>query len=87
MTEQEIIKVVQGFLDGKQIQSKLKIHYSWNDNPNPRWNFATNDYRIKPEPREWWVNINDKGMPYTWAKAEYGKPHDMHIKVREVLDD
>lgn len=62
MDIQESIKVMQAFEDGKTIQSRF-LNDEWKDNPNPKWNWETCSYRIKPEPI----------LPKTWE--EFCKNH------------
>ena len=45
----EIIKVISAFKDGKPIQTRIKGK-SWADCKEPTWNFAYQEYRIKPKP-------------------------------------
>ena len=56
MTHDEMIAVIAAHRDGKKIQCQSKDgRDNWFDTPDPAWYFAFCDYRIKPEPREWWV--------------------------------
>jgi len=57
MTNQEKIDVMQGHEDGEAIQLRAKIDTigMWGDCPDPLFNFAEFDYRIKPpEPEYVW---------------------------------
>jgi len=58
MTEQEMIDVLQAHLDGKTIQIKAG-DIGWVDLESPNWNFAGSKYRVKPTPREFWINVYD----------------------------
>ena len=49
MTLQEMINVIQAYKDGKQIESKIKAYDLWVPVDIPSWNFAVQDYRIKPK--------------------------------------
>lgn len=53
MTTQEKIKVMQGFVDGKQIEFTEAERDNWREYPQgsiaPSWNWERNNYRIKPE--------------------------------------
>lgn len=51
MTTEEKIKVMQAYVDGKQIQTRAALFKgNWVDvNIEPSWDWALNDYRIKPE--------------------------------------
>jgi hypothetical protein len=44
----ERIKVMQAFVDGKEVESKLRGTYDWGLDKNPSWNWLNYDYRIKP---------------------------------------
>jgi hypothetical protein len=62
MTDGEIIIVVQGKKDGKEVQCrKIDVIGPWKDNPNPLWTFSAFDYRIKPEARHVFVNFCSNG--------------------------
>lgn len=95
MTHDEIIAVVQAHKEGKVIQSKLRRkELEWYDTA-PSWDFHNFDYRVKPEPREWWVN-----KYHNWTccnmhptldeaiKCSTGSPQEPieRIHVREVID-
>lgn len=53
----ELLPIIQAFADGKQIQFKsvCKNKWEWKDVEDPQW-FDRNEYRVKPEPKEVWVN-------------------------------
>jgi len=55
-TTQEMIEVMQAFCDGKQIQFLSNRSGVWVQTENPCWAWAVFDYRIKPEPKEIWVD-------------------------------
>jgi len=74
MTAKEIIKVVQAFDNGKQIQSKFQNDKEWKDATNPIWDFSEKDYRVKPE---------QKLTPYALAEEfmDGQTKHGPNIKV------
>lgn len=84
MTTKEKIAVLQAFDEGKAIQSGYKGGV-WLECV-PIWNFAHNDYRVKPpepsRPREGYISVG-------WLKSEPCHDHKdcagRWIKVREVL--
>lgn len=46
------IKIMQAYVDGKDIEIYNKTSNRWDSIPSPNWNcFLECDYRIKPEPR------------------------------------
>lgn len=52
MTTEEKIKIMQAFVDGKEIEFALQGDLSqWMLTETPRWNWAYCTYRIKPEPK------------------------------------
>ena len=86
MTEDEIIAVVTAYKEGKTVQRRRRMRNgSWLDGKH-LWNFADNEYRIKPEPMEFWVSYAG-GIGTYVASAQ--KPDDLHdwVHVREVLDE
>ena len=51
----DAIKVMQAFVDGKTIQ--LESKGVWFDAPDrPSWNWASQNYRVKPEPVVVYIN-------------------------------
>lgn len=55
----EIAKVVQAYADGKAIQYDCG-NGVWRDMQNPSF-VDPKEYRIKPEPREWWHVVTQTG--------------------------
>ena len=99
----ELLPIIQAFADGKTIQFRDDI--SSYDNLMPLSEFSDwqtipdepdlkfhdgRQYRIKPEPREFWI-IRDKRKIDNSGKWLSYKPTLVKdkevIKVREVLDD
>lgn len=60
----ERIKVMQAFVDGKEVESKLRGTYDWGLDKNPSWNWLNYDYRIKPTAtlRPWTADEVPLGM-------------------------
>ncbi len=81
MTPNEIIEVVQAFIDGKVIQHRLKRGGHWVDS-TPLWDFVNFDYRARPTPGEWFIYKYPDNQIGT-----YSAPSAKMIKVREVLED
>ena len=46
----EAIKVMQAFVDGKEIESRAIDTQDWKICEHPQWDFWGNNYRIKKEP-------------------------------------
>lgn len=94
-TLKEKIEVMQAALDGKDIEYTPHKDY-WEIDPSPSFNWDRFNYRIKPEPMEFWVNVYEGGetdgelaiyLMETVAKdrgAQLGARKT--IKVREVID-
>lgn len=87
MTKEETverIKVMQAFVDGKQIQYK-EDDGRWKDVKDPIW-ARVNEYRIKPEPKyrpfknadECWQEMQ-KHQPFGWVKKTCGNCNFLHI--------
>ena len=85
----EIIPVLQAWIDGKTIQYQIPDD-TWADvvdavHPNEY------EYRIKPEPREFWINPfnipKTGGFHVSAGITDTAQPLDNWIHVREVLDD
>lgn len=77
MTKEDIaecIKVMQAYVEGKQIQYVDSETEDWADIESPIWNWDTYDYRIKPEPEyrpfkdadECWQEML-KHQPFGWV--------------------
>ena len=56
----ELLPVMQAYADGKAIQ--YKINGEWVTGDEYEFSFdGTGEYRVKPEPRTFWVNVYDDG--------------------------
>jgi hypothetical protein len=97
MTIDEMIQVLMAAKAGKEIQAKKK------ENPNaPGWwscsmlsepNFQDYDYRVKPEPREWWIEPHPSFYACNTPQRASSQSATLHyqegpnyIHVREVLE-
>lgn len=64
MTPQEMIDVIQAYADGKEIERRSTGNArpkDWTPITTPAWNFASNDYRVKPPAAMWqyyFMNVN-----------------------------
>lgn len=88
-TTQEKIAVMQAFIEGKTIQ----VYYNRGPDPHwvdrdcgssPSWNWFDYDYRIKREPREWWLVKGSGGLLLTAYPCKQNGFENIH--VREVLE-
>jgi hypothetical protein len=99
-----MIAVLQAAKAGKQIEYRTRRSTNGSTDPWAITHSITErgwfdsqvfDYRVKPEPREWWVNVYD-GMPEgfvhpTKEDAEHWKSQSSGtrkevVRVREVLE-
>ena len=76
----ELLPIIRAFAEGKDIQSRLYVDKGWADISEPSFPDYL-QYRIKPEPREFWLDPDDNEI---WTQS--AQPHAGAIKVREVLE-
>lgn len=50
-----MISVMQAARNGGHIQCRRIGTPSWLPVPEPTWNWEVYEYRVRPEPREWWL--------------------------------
>lgn len=95
MTREQLkamLPVMQAWCEGKQVQLRTKTS-AWQVTEDPNWTPHV-EYRIKPEPREWWLCLSCG----TYCAVGHGPlnrllgPHRHcnvnHVaRVREVLDE
>lgn len=104
-TTEEMIEVMQGWENGKEIQQKYlygsDMVHSWTaqavmSDGKPIWNWASIDYRIKPEPKEIWVNeYKPETHRYSYvvfddrqeAENAAGAAIRTAVKYREVIEE
>jgi hypothetical protein len=72
----EKIAVMEAFDRGEAVQSLPYLHLNgaWREEPRPLWNWAYCDYRIKPKPREFYLNRYVDG---TWGIG----PHENAVSA------
>ena len=93
MTIDEMIAVLQAAKEGKQIQARSK-HYpdgGWRDTDISSWHFFPFDYRVKPEPREFWINVYPDHIDCIAHRIRERAiascaPDAKTIRVREVIE-
>jgi hypothetical protein len=56
-TAAQFLPMVQALAAEKTIQIKSLANGAWTDIPDPVFGGRPEQYRIKPEPREWWFNF------------------------------
>ena len=105
MTTKEMIAVMQAFEEGKTIEYNAKWGSDagkWDEIDDPVWDWHACNYRVKPEPKEFYVVGYSVGgteetfsEPRTLEQAEfearsYNKLNNIKtrvLKMREVLDE
>ena len=78
-----MIEVMTTAKKGKTIQYKTSTGM-WKDANYPEnlsWNWNTNDYRIKHEPKEYWI------CPATGEIIDVKTELEGFVRVREVIDN
>jgi hypothetical protein len=84
MTIREMIAVLEAAERGEKIQY---LHNGkWVDALQPVWAFNTNNYRVKPKPREWWVSDYPNRTPMVMPTYASEHPGENWVKVREVIE-
>lgn len=98
-TKEEIkkrIEIMQAWVDGAEIETSFIGGDEWSVKTCPSFDsFNSLKYRIKPKPREVWVNeYNDgiqafslKSHAKTYAKVESHRLVKAAVKYREVVED
>ena len=87
----DCIKVMQAYVEGKQIQ--YKDDEVWIDIDDPDWDWHNWEYRIKPEPNyrpfrdseECWQEMQ-KHRPFCWIKNKNNGHYAMITKVNADFD-
>ena len=87
----KLLPVFKAFSEGKDVQFRNpegRVNSGW-INDDEMNHFEIYEYRIKPEPREFWVALNSNGSIF-YCSHDFNDSNDETvetIKVREVLDD
>ena len=88
----KLLPIIEAFANGENIQIQVSDS-KWSDIESPSFN-AGSSYRIKPKPREFWVNEYTKGVGDYLYKSEViavnDAENDEYIKtihLIEVLED
>lgn len=84
-TTEEKIAVMQAFVEGKKIEASNGQNTRWCECVTPRWNWDMYEYRVKKEPRVFYIpaykgfyipaykGMNPLGTPHT--EEQYFKLH------------
>lgn len=85
-TTQEMLKVMQSFVDGKKLEWRSSMFPEWQETENPSWEWSHLDYRIK--------QVSPLIIPWDAIKPEYkwaakdadGKIHLYAVKPSKYVD-
>lgn len=81
----ELLPVIQAFAEGKAIEYRVIQERPWERIYDPGWDNGV-EYRIKPEPREWWITMPGSLAYMSREEAQRFGPADAKlIHVREVI--
>jgi len=69
-----MIEVLKAFEEGKEIEVRSNNSHLWGRCVNPRWDFGTNIYRIKPQPTY---------IPFTWEDRDLFRDKWIRLKRAE----
>lgn len=83
-TTAEKIAVMQAFEDGKKIEAGPPGTHYWGPQATPSWNWELFNYRVKKEPREFWVNP-DNGIAMLICD-DFVPENPSVVRVREVTE-
>ena len=81
---------MQAYVDGKTIEFTHGEVEGWKKAVNPNWDWWDTKYRVKPEPREYWILVSPNGNKYVMAENPIGDPDYEKwevIYVKEVIDE
>lgn len=88
MNNKEIIAVILAEDDGKIIQREFKVNsppfLNWETKTGDTWDFVKYKYRIKPEPFECWVIVQDKDFGAAMFKTK--EDAELHIRSFNITN-
>lgn len=89
----DYLPLVQALAEGKVIQYRGPVTDRWADCTHPDFSADPDQYRIKPEPRDVWINRFPDGHDgLTWYETEeaahraYGRVGAIQVRYREVIE-
>ena len=82
----QFLPLVQALADGKTIQVLGCDGSEWIDIREVKFSDNPEAYRIKPEPREFWLFRDDPKNFYNESDTKPSGKWNELIKVREILD-
>lgn len=82
--------VMLAWAEGKEVECKLRVddEDEWDAEAFPGWDWVYYEYRIKAEPREFFVEVLSCGTPKCAYRSDPSifHPTGNFIRVREVLE-
>jgi hypothetical protein len=81
----QFLPLVQALADGKTIQLLHTVR-GWEDAENIDFSCPPESYRIKPDPREFWIYRDQYDGPYIASPQKPKYDWNEIIRVREILD-
>ena len=60
----EKIKVMQAFVDGKEVEWKFCVEDEWSPCPSPTWNWTDFNFKVKPKIKEMTVSEIEQQLGY-----------------------
>lgn len=88
----DYLPLVQALAEGKVIQSRMFSCDPWKDCARPDFTMDPSNYRIKPEPREIWVNryVDGYDSDRAYSSKEYAEDGIQDgwraVRYREVIE-
>lgn len=88
----ELLPIIEAFANGEDIQGR-RSGAAWIDtNDDPQFQTSFFEWRIKPSPRQFWVNIYPSGVGFDCFATEQeanlkpGTDRSECIKLTEVIE-
>jgi len=86
----DYLPLVQALVEGKTVQYRL-LGEKWSTGGDVDFSLPPDQYRIKPEPREWWYNRYPDGRDCGgYASKEsaqrYADAGAIQVRYREVIE-
>ena len=80
-----IIPILQGFVDGGEIQQRsISYGTKWREQGGSIVIGGEWEYQLKPKAREWWLCWNNDDEPMVYDYESVGWEHAVH--AREILE-
>ena len=86
-------EVMRAYNDGAEIQVRYKDPVGdepigWRDASCPIWSWFDCEYRVKPKPREWWLDLrtNEAFCTRAFAEINHNAGPQNVVHLREVIE-